>query len=97
LPADEIRVDDAAVTRHIDGVGSADRKQPVKRVRPRRHVGIGIDRRVAGFLDEITCEDHHPLAVDSRHRHDEIRIGVAASKVSDRHPAVAQVDDSVVD
>ena len=54
LTADKFRIDDTAVTRHVDGVGPADRKQAVKRVRPRRHIGIGIDRRVAGFLDEIT-------------------------------------------
>jgi len=97
LPADEIRVDDAAVPRDVDGVEAADRKQPIQRVWPRRHIRIDIDRRVAGFLDEITSEDHDPLAVITRHHYDEIRIGVAAPRVCDWHPAVSEVDDSVVD
>jgi len=97
LPADEFRVDDTAMTRHVDGVGSADRKQPVKRVRPRRHIGVGVDRRVGGFLDKITAEDHDSLAVSTGHHHDQVRVGVAAPKVSDRRVKVSKVDDSVVD
>jgi hypothetical protein len=96
LSADEFRIDDTAVTRHVGGVRSADRKQPVKRVRPRRHIGVGIDRGVAGFLDEITTEDHEPLAVITRHHYDEIRVSVAASQMSDRHVKVTEVDDRVV-
>ena len=65
--ADEFRMHDTAVPRYVDGIGSANRKKTVERVRPRRHVGIGIDCRVAGFLDEITGEDHGPLAGGTRH------------------------------
>ena len=83
------------MTRHVDGVAPADRQQAVKRVRPRRHIRIGVDRRVAGFLDEITSEDHDPLALIARHHHDEISVSVGVPEVSDRHPAVAQVDDGV--
>ena len=52
--ADEFRIHNTAVPRYVDGIGSANRKKTVERVRPRRHVGIGIDCRVAGFLDAAT-------------------------------------------
>jgi hypothetical protein len=70
LTVHEFRVHDAAVTGNVGGVRSTNRKQPVKRVRPRRQIGVGIDRGVAGFLDEITTEDHELLAVITRHHHD---------------------------
>ena len=94
--ADEFRIHDAAVPRYIDGIGSADRKKAVERVGPRRQIGIGIDCRVAGFFDEITGEDHGPLTRGTRHRDDEIRVGVAAPRPCDGHLAVPQVDDCVV-
>ena len=95
LTTHEFRVDDAAVARHVDGVAPADRQQAVKRARPRRQIRIGVDRRVAGLLDEITSEDHDPLALITRHHHDEISVGVGVPEMSDRHVKVAQVDDSV--
>ena len=97
LTTHEFGVDDAAMTRHVDGVAPADRQQAVKRVRPRRHIRIGVDRRITGFLDEITTEDHEPLALIARHHHDEISVSVGVPEVSDRHPAIAQVDDGVED
>ena len=95
--ADEFRIHDAAVPRYVDGARSADRKKTIERVRPRRQIGIGIDCRVAGFLDEITGEDHGPLARGTRNCDDKIRVGVAAPRLCDGHPAVAEVDDGVAD
>ena len=86
--ADEIRIHDPAVPRYVDGIGSANRKKTVERVRPGRQVGIGIYCRVAGFLDEITGENHGPLTGDTGHRDDEIRIGVAAPRARDGHLTV---------
>ena len=65
--ANEFRIHDAAVTRNVDGIGSANRKKTVESIWPRRHIGIRIDCRAAGFLDEITGEDHGPLAGGTRH------------------------------
>ena len=65
--ANEFRAHDAAVTRYIDGIGSANGKKTVKCIWPRGRIGIRIDCRIAGFLDEITGEDHGPLAGGTRH------------------------------
>jgi hypothetical protein len=97
LTVHEFRVHDVAVTGHVDRVGSADTEQAIKGVRPRRHVRVGIDRRVAGFLDEVTTENHDPLAVITRHHYDQIRVGVAAPQMCDRQLAIPEVDDGVVD
>src|SRR5271163_3821564 len=97
LMANEFRANDAAVPWYVDGIGSANRKKTVQCIWPRRHIGIRIDCRIAGFLDEITGEDHGPLAGGTRHRDDEIRIGMAAPRPCDGHLAVPKVDDCVVD
>src|ERR1700759_3376739 len=67
LLSNEFRTHDAPVPRYVDGIGSADREKTVECIRPRRHIGIGIDCRIAGFLDEITGEDHGPLAGGTEH------------------------------
>ena len=81
------------MTGYVGGVRPANREQPIKRSRPRRHIGVGIDRRIGRLLDEITAEDHDPAAVITRHHHDQVRVGVAAPQVRDGHLAVPEVDD----
>src|ERR1700754_1583834 len=97
LAADKFRIHNAAVPRYVDSTRSADRKKTVEGVRPRRHIGIGIDGRVAGFLDKVTGEDYGPLSGGTWHRDDEIGVGVAVPRPCDGHLAVPEVDECVGD
>lgn len=99
LATDEFGVNDLPMTRDIDGVGSADREQPIKRGGPGRQVRIGVDTGVAGLLDKITGEDHGRavFVVWGRRHHDQVCGGVAAARVGDRHDATSEIDDGVTD
>lgn len=46
LATDKLRIDDLPVPRDVAGVRAADRKYPIKRCRPGRQVGIGVDIRI---------------------------------------------------
>src|SRR5215472_10777850 len=59
LATDELGVDDVPVTRDVNGVGSADGEQPIKRAGPGRQIRIAVNVWVVGLLDEITGEDHN--------------------------------------
>ncbi len=91
---DELCVDDVPMTRHIEGVGSTDREDPVKGSGPGREIGIGVDRGVRGLLDEITGEHHQRgvFIVGRGYDHDQVRRGVATARVGDGCGAVAEID-----
>lgn len=75
---------------NIDRRVTARGKNPVQRGGPGGKVGVLIDARITGFLDEVAAEHHG--AVDARNDRDEVMIGVPATWMADRHLRTTEPD-----
>ena len=78
---------------NIDGVLAARVQHPVQGRRPGLSVRAVINRRVPGFLHEVTAEHHRTIRRPLRwNHHDQVVVGVTAAGVLDRDDPVAEVD-----
>ena len=100
MQPDECSADDSAVTRDVTPVRAADIEQSLQRHGPFGQVGIGVDRRVAGFLDEIPAEHHCVVGCvvggGCGHDNDEVAPGVTRAEMANRHGSAAECDDRLV-
>lgn len=82
LEPNEVGIHNCSVARHQKRVQPGRREQHVQRRRPRRDVRMRIDGWIAGFLDQVSAEDH---SASTGNHDDEVMVGMPRSGPTTAH------------